>query len=56
MNINKLMYGPPREVADMLGTENDVTQEDLSPALINALNRIDNLEKQMKRLLVSLDE
>lgn len=54
MNLAKLSYGTADEVAEMLTVANDVTQEDLTAALFNAMSRIDDLEKQMKKLVESL--
>ena len=56
MNAAKLTHGPAEEIASYLSAENEVTKDEILSALINALNRIDNLEKQVKTLLKCLDE
>ena len=43
-DINTLHFGEAREAADILNTKENVTIDDLTSALINALKRIHVLE------------
>lgn len=47
---NTLNFGSAAEAAEILNSEPDISQEDLHSALINALKRIDKLEKEVKDL------
>jgi hypothetical protein len=46
---NIYQFGAASEVADMLNSDPDVTQNDLHAALINAMTRISRLEKTLER-------
>ena len=56
MTINVLTYASAEEVASWLNTANKVELSALTAALINALNRIDMLEKQSTTLRKHLFE
>jgi hypothetical protein len=49
-DINDLLYGDAHLVADLLDNEYPILHEDLVPALINALRRIDLLELKVQNL------
>ena len=47
--LNELLHGRPADVADQLAEE-DATNAELRAALMNALNRIAILEREVVRL------
>ena len=49
-DYNTLLYGGANDVAESLLHDHPVLQEDLIPALINALRRIDLLELKVKNM------
>ena len=49
-DINDLLHGDAHLVAELLHHEHPILQEDLTPALINALRRIDMLQLQVQNL------
>jgi hypothetical protein len=51
---NDLLYGDAHDVADLLQNEHPILHEDLIPALINALRRIDLLELKVQNLTDTL--
>jgi hypothetical protein len=55
MTSAQLTYGEAKEVARFLLTSNVVTHDDVSAALCNAMQRIDQLEKAVRGLGTSLD-
>jgi hypothetical protein len=57
MNINDIRYGEPAKVAKLLAHTNtdELPKEFLIAALINCLDRIDNLERSAKRNAMALN-
>ena len=49
-DINDLLRGDAHLVAELLHHEHPILHEDLIPALINALRRIDMLQLQVRNL------
>lgn len=49
-DYNILLYGDANQVADALLHDHPIMQEDLIPALINALRRIDLLELKVQNM------
>ena len=49
-DYNTLLYGDANGVANTLLNEHPILQEDLLPALVNALRRIDLLELKVQNL------
>lgn len=45
VDIELMRYGRPKKIADYLEKKDDVSNEELSNALVNALHRIQRLEK-----------
>lgn len=56
MKAAGLTHGPPREVAEYLERQPDIGIQQVLSALINALNRISQLEHQVERLRKQLEE
>ena len=48
MKTSDLLYGPADQVANALGAQNEVSNEELTAALVNALTRIHNLEARLE--------
>ncbi len=51
---NDLLYGDANLVADLLHNEHPILHEDLIPALVNALRRIDLLQLRVQNLTDTL--
>ncbi len=49
MRASELTHGEARNVADFLNTANVVNECDLVSCLVNAMNRIANLEKRLEK-------
>jgi len=45
VDIELMRYGRPKKIANYLENKDDVSNEELSNALVNALHRIQRLEK-----------
>ena len=50
MNDNEILFGEAKDVAVFLNEKNAASLNELQSALINALNRINSLERQVNEL------
>ena len=50
MTDNEILFGEAKDVAEFLNEKNEASLNELQSAIINALNRINSLERQVNDL------